>query len=166
MLGALAGHLTYSLLLAIIVTMVWGRDMAEDQKVINIQLPRVMSPLAKRKLHELLDAIVDVRGSSLVAGEETIGGEDGLRRFIADLEQKPKRKAYLNALVKAGAAGLKLAELRKATGERKSALGGIASGLTKSWRKYGLSGIEVVERSYEQHRLTAEALRLLKGRDF
>lgn len=140
--------------------------MPEDQKVINIQFPRVMSPLARRKLHEFLDAIVEVREGSLVAEENSIGGDEGLRRFIADLEQKPKRKAYLKALLKAGAEGLNLAELRKATEERKSALGGIASGLTKSWRKHVLSGRDIVERSYEQHRLTAQALRLLKGMDF
>lgn len=122
-----------------------------------------MSSLAKRKLHELLDAVIEVRENAGPSAVDSKGTQDGLRRFMEAVQQKPKREAYLRALLKAGTTGLKLTDLRVATGESRSALGGIASGLTKIWRKYVSADKDIVERTHQQHKLTSEALKVLAG---
>lgn len=133
------------------------------EQPLSLSLPTTMTPSARKKLHELIDEIISTNKPK--GGVDTTkGNESRLQEFYEAVRasKNPAAYPYLKALLDAGDHGTTLEALGDKVGAHGSALGGISSGVTKKWQRFVSPGNPIVERTYEKHQLTKEALRLIR----
>ena len=135
-----------------------NKSGAHDDAALSIRIPPRMSPIAKTKLHEFIDALVETEtpaGKGLGNSESL---EDCAKKFIETLRRNtnPKLFRYLTTLNAADTTGLTLKEIGSKTGANRNELGGISSAVTRIWRKLRGSREEIVVKEFHKHYINPE----------
>lgn len=138
--------------------MIKNKSVAQDDAALSIRIPQRMSPIAKAKLHEFIDALVEVAPPDGPGLPDSGPLGDCAKRFIESLRRNknPKLLRYLAAVYAADSNGVTLKEIGNKTGASRNELGGISSAVTRIWRKLRGKKEEIVIKEFHKHYMNPE----------